>query len=60
LLPPCADAEWLADTAIMTCSADAYLHAQRTLGWSAEAYTDWLEKSWLRIVDAGARKETPA
>lgn len=60
LLPAGADAEWLADTAVMTCSAGTYLHANRTLGWSADTYADWLAKTWLRIVDAGGRKATPA
>ena len=51
LLPAGADAGWLADTAVMTCSVDAYLHAIRTLGWSADTYADWLEKTWVRMVD---------
>lgn len=55
LLPNAADSDWLADTAVMTCSADAYLHATRTLGWSAETYADWLEKTWLRLLDASDR-----
>jgi AcrR family transcriptional regulator len=60
LLPAAADAVWLADTAVMTCSVDAYLHAMRTLGWSADAYADWLEKTWLRIADLAGRGDAPA
>ena len=60
LLRAGADTDWLADTAVMTCSVDTYLHANRTLGWSADTYADWLEKTWLRIVDAGGRKGAPA
>jgi AcrR family transcriptional regulator len=55
LLPAGADVEWLSNTAVMTCSADAYLHAKRTLGWSADTYADWLETTWLRASDASGR-----
>ena len=51
LLPPDADLEWLIDTAVMTCAADSYLHARRTLGWSPHRYSHWLEATWLRIVN---------
>lgn len=57
LLPAAADAVWLADTAVMTCSADAYLHANRTLGWSTDTYAAWLEETWLRIVDAAGQED---
>jgi AcrR family transcriptional regulator len=41
--------------AVMTCSADAYLLAKRTLGWSAHTYAHWLETTWLRASDASGR-----
>jgi AcrR family transcriptional regulator len=50
LLPSDADLDWLIDTAVMTCSADSYLHAHRTLGWSADTYAHWLEATWLHIT----------
>lgn len=59
LLPPDADVTWLADTAVLTCSVDNYLHAHRTLGWSADAYADWLATTWLRIASAPTTR-TPA
>lgn len=55
LVPTTADSDWLADTAVMTCSVDTYLHAVRTLDWSAETYADWLEKTWLRLLDTHDR-----
>ena len=55
LLPPGADVGWLADTAVMTCAADIFGFARKTLGWDAEAYARWLETTWRRMVAAADR-----
>jgi hypothetical protein len=60
LLPSGADLDWIIDTAVMTCSADSYLHAHRTLGWSADTYAHWLEATWRRIAGTTSTESSRA
>ncbi|WP_131735816.1 TetR/AcrR family transcriptional regulator [Actinomadura roseirufa] len=50
LLPPGRDVDRLTDTAALLVHAETYLLARNMIGWTLDAYEDWLTRTLIELV----------